>query len=334
MTTPRSRNCERHGTPMTLAGSDRSGQEWWCGQCAKEAAISVRREKVVEELDKAIKAAPTGETVALPRFMAIWALRSLTASESGEQNAAPQASGSGDAPTSHRSPKGLEVSPAVAAPSLNDKPQETPETEALATILRDRLSRGEISERQLAQQYYELAKRLANDRLCRWADKHDIDGTVIDIRAAVTDALDTFAPSHDAQRNAAQERPLNTNGGRDDGLIGPQSECLSARGEAPRVPAAAPLSWENAAMRFGEKLAATGPDGYYSMTPAQWLDWCESRVTQSSIAPVSEEVMEIARWWAEHPYEGRKTIRYDAHVLAKAIVATLTRSASGRGSAE
>ena len=54
-------------------------------------------------------------------YHAVIQLRALNLSESGEQNAAPQASGSGDAPTSHRSPKGLEVSPAVAAPSLNDK---------------------------------------------------------------------------------------------------------------------------------------------------------------------------------------------------------------------
>lgn len=41
---------------------------------------------------------------------------------------------------------------------------------------------------------------------------------------------------------APQERPLNTNGGRETGHIGPQSECQSARGEAPRVPAAAASS--------------------------------------------------------------------------------------------
>jgi hypothetical protein len=40
-----------------------------------------------------------------------------------------------------------------------------------------------------------LRSELSNERLCQWADKHDIDGTVIDIRAAVTDALDTFTRS-------------------------------------------------------------------------------------------------------------------------------------------
>jgi hypothetical protein len=47
------------------------------------------------------------------------------------------------------------------------------------------------------------------------------------------------AHSETALNSAAQERPLNTNGGRATGHIGQPSECLTARGEAPRVPARA-----------------------------------------------------------------------------------------------
>ena len=32
-------------------------------------------------------------------------------------------------------------------------------------------------------------------------------------------------------------------------------------------------TWKDAAMRLGEELASVGPDGYYDMTPQQWLDW-------------------------------------------------------------
>lgn len=42
----------------------------------------------------------------------------------------------------------------------DDKRDATPETEALARILRPKLSKGEISPLELAQRYYEFAKRL------------------------------------------------------------------------------------------------------------------------------------------------------------------------------
>lgn len=32
-------------------------------------------------------------------------------------------------------------------------------------------------------------------------------------------------------------------------------------------------SWESVALRLGEMLAETGPDGYYSMSPALWFKW-------------------------------------------------------------
>ena len=32
-------------------------------------------------------------------------------------------------------------------------------------------------------------------------------------------------------------------------------------------------AWRNAALRLGEELSSVGPDGYYNMTPEQWLDW-------------------------------------------------------------
>jgi hypothetical protein len=34
-----------------------------------------------------------------------------------------------------------------------------------------------------------------------------------------------------------------------------------------------PVAWKNAAIRLGEELSSVGPDGYYNMTAAQWLDW-------------------------------------------------------------
>jgi hypothetical protein len=33
------------------------------------------------------------------------------------------------------------------------------------------------------------------------------------------------------------------------------------------------VAWKNSAIRLGEELSSVGPDGYYDMTPQQWLDW-------------------------------------------------------------
>ena len=78
-------------------------------------------------------------------------------------------------------------------------------------------------------------------------------------------------------------------------------------------------------MRFGEKLAATGPDGYYSMTPAQWLDWCESRVTQSSSGS-SGDVIEFVRRMRASAEQGEL---YGFATDCTRLLAMLTLSASG-----
>ena len=47
-------------------------------------------------------------------------------------------------------------------------------------------------------------------------------------------------------------------------------------GPTSAVEAAAPggeMTWQSAAQRLGEELASSGPAGYYSMTPEQWLAW-------------------------------------------------------------
>jgi len=33
------------------------------------------------------------------------------------------------------------------------------------------------------------------------------------------------------------------------------------------------VSWKSAALRIGEELGSLGPQGYYEMTPAEWLSW-------------------------------------------------------------
>ncbi len=35
-------------------------------------------------------------------------------------------------------------------------------------------------------------------------------------------------------------------------------------------------TWRDVALRAGEMMAANGPDGYYTFTPQQWLDWVTS----------------------------------------------------------
>ena len=34
--------------------------------------------------------------------------------------------------------------------------------------------------------------------------------------------------------------------------------------------------WRSVALRFGESLASNGPNGYYDMTPEQWLKWIDA----------------------------------------------------------
>jgi hypothetical protein len=42
---------------------------------------------------------------------------------------------------------------------------------------------------------------------------------------------------------------------------------------APVQPEQEPVAWRNAAIRLGEELSSVGPDDYYNITAAQWLDW-------------------------------------------------------------
>ena len=42
------------------------------------------------------------------------------------------------------------------------------------------------------------------------------------------------------------------------------------------------VTWRNAAIRLGEELASVGPDGYYDMTPEQWLEWALEAVKVKS----------------------------------------------------
>lgn len=80
-----------------------------------------------------------------------------------------------------------------------------------------------------------------------------------------------------AEQNAApQERPLNTNGGQQTGHIKSESECLAARGEAPRVPAGA---------------APEGPSGGTQRTD-------ELRLSIDVIHSLSRE--EMAAWGARY----------------------------------
>jgi hypothetical protein len=48
--------------------------------------------------------------------------------------------------------------------------------------------------------------------------------------------------------------------------------------------AVAPITdeWRAAALRLGEQLATTGPNGYYAMTPTQWLEWCENALPSAT----------------------------------------------------
>lgn len=34
-----------------------------------------------------------------------------------------------------------------------------------------------------------------------------------------------------------------------------------------------PITWQNAALRFGEELSTSGPNGYYKFTPEEWLNY-------------------------------------------------------------
>jgi hypothetical protein len=40
------------------------------------------------------------------------------------------------------------------------------------------------------------------------------------------------------------------------------------------------MDWKTAAQILGEQLASIGPNGYYSMTPEQWLRWALKQVSK------------------------------------------------------
>jgi len=40
--------------------------------------------------------------------------------------------------------------------------------------------------------------------------------------------------------------------------------------------------WHKAAIRLGEELASVGPDGYYSMSANEWLDWALKQLKEKN----------------------------------------------------
>lgn len=38
------------------------------------------------------------------------------------------------------------------------------------------------------------------------------------------------------------------------------------------------MTWKTAAQMLGERLSTVGPNGYYNMTPEQWLKWALQQV--------------------------------------------------------
>lgn len=39
--------------------------------------------------------------------------------------------------------------------------------------------------------------------------------------------------------------------------------------------------WRDAAMKVGERLSPTGPDGYYDFTADQWLEWAKESISRN-----------------------------------------------------
>ena len=42
------------------------------------------------------------------------------------------------------------------------------------------------------------------------------------------------------------------------------------------------VTWRTAALRIGEALATSGPNGYYTFTPEQWLAWALAALSSAS----------------------------------------------------
>ena len=58
------------------------------------------------------------------------------------------------------------------------------------------------------------------------------------------------------------------------------------------------VGWKEAALKVGEALSSSKPEGYYQLTPEQWLEWALSSVNPLSTptltgsklrAPVSQD---------------------------------------------
>lgn len=50
------------------------------------------------------------------------------------------------------------------------------------------------------------------------------------------------------------------------------------------------MGWREAALRIGEDLGSTGPDGYYDMTPENWLYWAIGQIRKGgrpNIPPIA-----------------------------------------------
>ena len=54
--------------------------------------------------------------------------------------------------------------------------------------------------------------------------------------------------------------------------------------------------WRNAAIRVGEELASVGPDGYYDMTPAAWLEWAMQQQPRGKTSLVSNHAWTPSDW--------------------------------------
>lgn len=52
-----------------------------------------------------------------------------------------------------------------------------------------------------------------------------------------------------------------------------QDAALRALPAPPAILGTEGDDWKQAALTFGEQLAANGPTGYYGFTPAEWLKW-------------------------------------------------------------
>jgi hypothetical protein len=93
--------------------------------------------------------------------------------------------------------------------------------------------------------------------------------------------------------------------------------------------AVAPITdeWRAAALRLGEQLTTTGPNGYYSMTPTQWLDWCENALPSASA--VIPHVNQLKQFAGEVTGAGAVVMGDQAIVEAyRAMLRTADRSRS------